>query len=184
MDEEKPQLDEPVNMPTSKDQGCLHNGHRKMQGCLESVFRSYAKVVVRLPWAFIIAGILLAALASLGLLLGRIEDRPRDVWVPEGSPSVRNRDDVEDLWGEGDVIRYTVYVTAYDDDKPDIISHKTMMSIVDFDTRFKAIEEKGLKYSNICDRLSPYYRCQMYSSPLAFWERDDGTYFVDATTPY
>ena len=125
MDEEKPNLEEPVIPVEKTDEGCIYRGHKKMQGCLESVFRGYANCVVKLPWVFIIIGLLIAVACSFGFFFGNYDDEPRRVWIPRDSPASRNWDDVEDKFGDP-VTRYTVYIVSEDDDNPDLLNPQAM----------------------------------------------------------
>jgi hypothetical protein len=121
---------------------------------------------------------------SLGFLLGELDDEPLRVWIPKDSAAVDNKDEVEDLYGEGNVIRYTIYITAKNDDEPNLITPDVMNEIISLDSTIKSVENDGIKYSEICEKLKFNYRCTMYESPLAFWENEDGTYTVDANSPF
>ena len=183
MGDEKPDLNEPVIARDWTDEGSLYRGHKKMQGCLESIFIKYANAVAKMPWIFVIFGLLLAVATSFGFFYGDWDDELRRVWIPRDSAAERNWDDVEDKFGDP-VTRYTVYVVAANDDNPDILNSEAMQGIVNFDTKFKAVKSDDLTYDSLCERLDDSNRCQMYSSVLIFWENTDRSYTVDATTPH
>ena len=186
MGDEKHNLNEPVMAGESGDwneDGAIYRGHKKMQGCLENMFVRYGNMITKLPWVFIIFGILLAVACGFGFFYGDWDDDLRRVWVPRDSAAERNWDDVEDKFGDP-VSRYTVYVVANDDDNPDLLNADAMQGIVDFDTKFKSVKSDDLTYDTLCERLDDSNRCQMYSSVLNFWENQDRSYTVDATTPY
>lgn len=90
------------------------------------MFTLWGKAVAALPWCFIVLGMILALITSLGFLFGETDDEPIRVWVPTDSAAVDNRDDVEDLFGEGDVTRYTIYITAKDEYAPNLLTPEAM----------------------------------------------------------
>ena len=94
----------------------------------------------------------MALITSLGFLFGELDDEPYRVWVPTDSAAVENREDVEDLYGEGDIIRYTIYITAKDEFSPNLLNPEAMQEIVNLDATIKNIESDGLTYYDICEK--------------------------------
>ena len=130
------------------------------------MFTLWGKAVAALPWCFIILGMILALITSLGFLFGETDDEPTRVWIPTDSAAIDNKDDVEDLYGEGDAIRYTIYITAKDQYAPNLLTPEAMQEIVNLDKAIKNVKSDGMTYDDICEKLNKNDRCTQYESPL------------------
>ncbi|CAG9332543.1 unnamed protein product [Blepharisma stoltei] len=144
---------------------------------LESLVSTWAKLVVKRPYIFIVLSLIIGSALTIGLYFSNVNNDVDEIWVPTDSGAKNHKDIVEKAYGKSER-RYQIYITSATNNT-NLLEVEPFEELITFNSQLKQ-----LNFSGICMKINASNPCRFYEWPLGFWENFDNTIIFDAKTPY